>query len=152
MIIDQVQLFCPCSLVEKKKNAFDHIPPCQNPDEPGCFNSWRSFRKDYEPNLILSRDSIAVQNPISWRTDEEYIPKEQSKGAVLRNFNKVFHQIIDAQIHEGILWVTKPKFPWSFLFTTKNYHVADMNFFYKDIQYNARERIENYLRRNGDPP
>lgn len=127
-----------------KKNAFENITPCQSPTETGCFTSWRAFQTDYIPDNALIGDSLVVQNPITWTTDEAYAPKEESKGAVLRNFNKIFPQIVDAQIHNGILWISKPKFPWSFLFTRKNYHVVDMNFFYKDIQHNCIDRVKAY--------
>jgi hypothetical protein len=53
--------------------------------------------------------------------------------------------LVCTQIHEDLLWVSKPKFPWSFLLTTKNYHIADYNFFYADIRHNAQVRVNAFL-------
>jgi hypothetical protein len=51
----------------------------------------------------------------------------------------------DAQVNGGILWVTKPKFRGSFLYTNSNYHIADMNFFYMDIRENIAQRIDHFI-------
>jgi hypothetical protein len=68
-----------------------------------------------------------------------------NKGSVLFKFNKIYKTTTDAQIHEGVLWVTKPKFPWSFLYSAKNYHVGDINLYYMNMRENIGQRIENYF-------
>jgi hypothetical protein len=40
-----------------------------------------------------------------------------------------------------LLFVKKPKFPWGFLYFTKNYHIGDINLFYINIRENVRQRI-----------
>jgi hypothetical protein len=50
--------------------------------------------------------------------------------------------------HEGILWTKKPQFLGNFLFKTKNYHVADYNFYYLSIRKNAAARSRAYLNNN----
>jgi len=77
-------------------------------------------------------------------TSTELVTREHNDGAVLRNFDKVYPQLVEAQISEGVLWVNKPKFPWSFLFTTKNYHIVDINLFYMNIRENVRRRIDRF--------
>jgi hypothetical protein len=59
-------------------------------------------------------------------------------------FNKIYKQTTDAQTHEGVIWVSRPKFPWSFLYSTKNYHVGDINLYYMNVRQNIEQRIENY--------
>ncbi|MEZ4956855.1 MAG: DUF3089 domain-containing protein [Saprospiraceae bacterium] len=122
-------------------NDFKNIPPCKTPDQTGCVCSWRTFKYGYIPPTYLVGDSIVVTNPLSWMTGEELVPKENHKGAVLKNFNKIFPQILDAQVSNGILWAHKPKFPGSFLFNRKNYHIADFNFYYLDVRENAQRRV-----------
>lgn len=68
-------------------------------------------------------------------------------GGVLKDFNKVYPRLVRTTVHEDLLWVNKPKFPWSFLLTKKNYHVADYNFFYADVRHNAQERVKAYLQK-----
>lgn len=127
------------------KNAFQNIPPCQTPEETGCFCSWRTFQRGYDPPGFLNDTALAVTNPLTWRTDFQYAPDTLNQGAILRNFTKVIPALCDAQVHEGILWTTKPKFPGSFLYTSKNFHIADMNFYYLNIRQNAELRTAHYF-------
>ncbi len=126
------------------QNTFERIPPCDRPADTGCFTSWRTFKQGYIPHHIPLGDSIVVTNPVSWNQKKELVSKGQHKGAILRNFDKPLSQQIEAQIVDGILWTNKPKFPWSFLFIRKNYHILDMNLFYVDIQENALLRSGHY--------
>ena len=85
-----------------------------------------------------------VTNPITWKTDNEYAARKMNKGSVLFKFNKVYERTTDAHINEGVIWVNKPKFPWSFLYSAKNYHVGDINLYYMNMRENIGQRIENY--------
>lgn len=127
-----------------EKNYFNHIKPCQNPENIGCFCSWRTFKSGYLPNKTVTADSIAVINPLSWTISQDKISKEQNLGSVLYKFDKVWPTLVGAQIHEGILWSDKPKFPGSFLLWRRNYHIADYNFFYVNTQQNALRRVQEY--------
>jgi hypothetical protein len=130
------------------KNQFKDIPPCENADDLQCFITWRTYKKDKTPKNLPTGDMIAVTNPLSWTTDMKYVDKMANQGAVLRDFDKVFDNLVDAQIENGILWVHKPKFPFSFLFTRDNYHVADINFFYFNVRTNAAHRSSLFLQKN----
>ena len=127
------------------KDEFDHIPTCQAADDVGCYVSWRTFRAGNYPPYGSGGDTTTVVNPLSWMTSTELVSREQNAGAVLRNFDKVYPQLVEAQISEGVLWVNKPKFPWSFLFTTKNYHIVDINLFYMNIRQNVVKRIDRFV-------
>jgi len=116
------------------KDIYDHVTPCQGATDTGCFVSWRTFKRGYTPEDAILGDKIAAHNPLSWQLDGAYVSKDQHKGAVLRNFNKVYVNATDAESKNGIVWASKPKFPFSFLFTRKNYHVADLNFYYIILQ------------------
>ncbi len=128
-----------------KKDRFTHFEACKLQSDIGCFVSWRTFKKDYLPAAIPQGDSIVVHNPLSWQLNGPLVNKENSKGAVLRNFDKVYPKAIEAEAHNGVLWTNKPKFPFSFLFTRKNYHIADLNFFYVDVRENAEDRARAFL-------
>lgn len=128
-----------------EKNYFQFLQPCEVPEQTKCFCTWRTYKSGYYPKRPEKGELIAVTNPISWTIDQDYIPKEMHKGAVLRDFKTLYSQIADAKIHEGLLWVNKPKFRGSFLITRKNYHIADYNFFYLDVRENALLRTTTYL-------
>lgn len=130
--------------ISVKKDEFENIPLCENESQTGCFITWRTYKEGFTPEETVVGSDIAVTNPLSWTTDGTYISKEHNKGAILRKFDKVYDQLVDARITNGMLWVNKPKFPFSFLFTRKNYHIADINFFYFNIRENALLRTEKF--------
>lgn len=126
------------------KNRYKEIQPCSNPEDTNCFISWRTFKKGYMPKSTTLGDTIAVHNPITWKMDDIIGAKVDHKGSILRNFDKVYVAATETQVTNGILWATKPKFPFSFLFTAKNYHIADLNFFYVDVRENVIERAKAF--------
>ena len=120
------------------KQRFKHVHPCENADETGCYVSWRTFKEGY--NLKISEENILVTNPLSWRNDGEPVSKDSNPGSILRDFNAIRKGIVGAQVNNNILWANKPNFPGSIFFRTKNYHVADINFYYISIRENAIHR------------
>lgn len=138
-------------------NYFSSLKMCADSLQTGCLCSWRTFRKGYVPrfmrkdtkeeglNELFGIKNAQVTNPLSWTTTDEYVSRKQNKGSVLTHFNKVFYQTTDAQTSRGLLYVKKPKFPWSFLYFRKNYHIADINLFYLNIRENIRQRLAAHL-------
>ena len=89
---------------------------------------------------------MAVTNPLTWTTTNTPADKTLNKGSVLRNFEKSFKlNLVDAEVHDGVLWANKPKFRGSFFITFKNYHIADLNFYYVNIRENAILRAKSFL-------
>jgi len=122
---------------------FKNIPPCRDPQQTGCFVSWRTFKKGTDFNDV---PNLPVTNPITWTLDTIYAPKEMNAPSLLRDFKKLYPTLTDAQVKGSILWVTKPKFPWSFIYVWNNFHIADINFYYFSIQNNMENRIKSYSR------
>ena len=131
-----------------KADYFQSIQPCLRPEETGCYCTWRTFREGYIPKKYHQEgQDIIVTNPVTWDHSLSLSDKLQQAGAVLRDFNKVWPGLLETSIHEDLLWVSKPKFPGSFLFMTKNYHIADYNFFYADVRKNAQQRVNSFLKK-----
>ena len=128
-------------------NSFRTLKPCTDSLQTGCFCGWRTYRQGYEPQMEALYRASYVTNPLTWTTTETYAPSSGNKGAVLRNFNKVYGHVTDAQIHEGILWVKRPHFPGSFLYRTANYHIGDINLFYLNIRSNIQTRVRAFWKR-----
>jgi len=126
---------------------FSSLAMCEDSLQTGCLCSWRTFRKGYIPKYISeNKESSYVTNPLSWTITEAYAGKDLHKGSVLTNFNKIYRRTTDAQISNSTLQVKRPRFPWSFLYATKNYHVGDINLFYMNIRQNVEHRINAFLK------
>ena len=133
------------------KDEFRTIKPCENPDETGCFCSWRTFKDGYKNKWDPNPDLIAVTNPITWTTGLAKSTLEMHKGAILMDFNKTLAHTHTAQISNGVIWTNKPKFRGSFFYGADNYHVGDYNLFYVDIRDNARLRATEFLSKQQNP-
>lgn len=132
---------------------FKSLPLCDSPEGTGCFVSWRTFKKGYVPSWILAeKEKSYVVNPISWKTDTAWVSRKQQKGAVLYRFNKPKTQNVGAGIHGNTLWSDKPRFFGNLFFTQKNYHVGDINLFWKDIRDNVDLRVNAYRARQKTQP
>jgi hypothetical protein len=128
------------------KDLFSSLKMCEDPKETGCICGWRTFRKGFKPLYVEAENGNSfVTNPITWKTDNGYASRKMNSGSVLYKFNKIYKRTTDAYINEGVIWVNKPKFPGSFLYSAKNYHVGDINLYYMNIRENIGQRIENYF-------
>ena len=129
------------------QNSFETIPVCKDSFQTNCFCGWRTFKKNYVPGYVKAEPTTSfVTNPLSWTTTMQYVSAKENKGSVLRDFNKIILNTTDAQIHDGILWVNKPKFPGSVFYRSKNYHIGDINLFYMNIRENVEQRILCYFK------
>jgi hypothetical protein len=127
------------------KDYFLHLKMCNDSLQTGCICSWRTLRNGYIPPLLKSENGNSyVTNPLTWTIDSVYADRKLNKGSVLWKFNKVYRQTTDAHTSNGLLYVSKPKFPWSFLYSTKNYHIGDINLFYLNIRENISQRIRSF--------
>jgi hypothetical protein len=128
-----------------QKEYFTTLKMCADSVETGCICSWRTFRKNYvPPYLKKEKENSFVTNPLTWTTGPVYAPNQLNSGSVLFKFNKLYKHSTDAQINNGLLWIKKPKFPWSFLYFTKNYHAGDINLFYVNIRENVQQRLSHF--------
>ncbi len=127
------------------KNYFSSLEICSDSLQTGCICSWRTFYIGYVPSYLKKENGNAfVTNPLSWTTSNEFVSRKLNIGSVLKNFNKVYKHTADAQINNGLLYTRKPKFPWSFLFLSKNYHVGDINLYYLNLRTNVKQRVKMF--------
>jgi hypothetical protein len=133
------------------KEYFNAIPPCSVSNATGCFVSWRTFLEGYGDipyKRIGSPENVYVVNPISWTMDSMPVSINNTKGAVLFKFNKIIKYKAKVQVHKTILWISKPKFKFSFLIRKKkirNLHAGDINMFYESIRDNVRVRLTEFF-------
>jgi hypothetical protein len=131
------------------QNSFDALPVCTEPLQTGCFCSWRTLKKNYIPEYMKNETIVSyVTNPLSWDTTSAYVSRDHNKGSILRSYNDIVLHTTDAQVHNGVLWANKPKFPGSVFFRTRNYHIGDMNLYYMNLRENIEQRIFSYFKKN----
>lgn len=126
--------------------SFTQLKACEQPNETGCILAWRTFMEGHqEPFVDKEKFKSIVTNPLSWNKTDTRIERTANQGTILYNFNKLKPNIVGAINHEGVLWTTKPHFMGNFLIKTKNYHIADYNFYYGSIRKNAADRVKEYF-------
>ena len=127
---------------------FSSIPACNTPEQTGCVCSWRSFKKGYNDSFVLREKYISiVTNPLTWDSANPLAARRLNKGAVLLNFSRIKPHNVCAEIHNGVLWTSKPKFFGNIFLHSKNYHIADYNLFYMNVRENAVERAKEFLKK-----
>jgi len=130
------------------KDYFTSLKMCEDSSQTGCICSWRTLRKGFVPFYLKNeKGNSYVTNPLTWKTNDDYASKKLNSGSVLTNFNKVYTHTTDAQVSNGLLYVKKPKFPGSFLYFTKNYHIGDINLYYLNIRNNVASRIAMFWKK-----
>lgn len=145
----QQKLVCAYLLgMPAPQHYFKTISSCRDSNSTGCFVSWRTYKRNYTDTGYIAKEKFKsdVTNPLTWDSSTRYAPATMNTGGIMKNFNKIKKGIVDAQIHENVLWTSKPKFFGNIFLTEKNYHIGDINLFYNNIRQNVRTRITNYIK------
>jgi len=128
-------------------NYFQNLKPCMNKNQTGCFVGWRTYKTGYVPDLIQKENfKCIVVNPLTWTTDETLASANLNKGGILQNFKKIVAKVVDAQVHQNVLWACKPNVFGKIFFTKKNFHIGDINLYYMNIRENVRTRIDSFYK------
>ena len=131
------------------EDYFSNLKMCEDSVQTGCMCGWRTLRSGYM-TVYLKKETgnSLITNPLTWKTDESPAPRSANKGSILYKFNKLYSATTSALINKNVLWVNKPKFPWGFLYFTRNYHIGDINLFYRNLRENIGTRIAAYHKKN----
>jgi hypothetical protein len=134
--------------VKIKKSMFKEIELLQEPDAIGGFVSWNTYKKNKLPKQYENwYQGGVVTNPITWNSEKKS-QKSEHLGVLYSN-KKIYPKSLSIELIDGMLWSTVPKVPKRLLLSLiKNYHFADINLFWADIQKNAIERTEAWLQLN----
>ena len=129
---------------------FSSIKACEAPGQTGCFCGWRTLKEGYKPDYMQNEKFVSiVTNPLTWDKTTTTADRSLNKGGMLLNFNKLVKGVVNANATNGVLWTEKPHFFGNLFFTSKNYHIADLNLFYLNIRENVKQRVAAYKKRNG---
>ena len=134
--------------VKIEKSMFKEIEPLQLPEATGGFVTWNTYKKNKLPKRYQEwYKGGVVTNPISWNSEKK-THKSQHLG-LLYSDKKIYPQSLSVELIDGMVWSTIPKVPKRFLLSfVKNYHFADINLFWADIQKNALIRTEAWFQKN----
>ena len=122
------------------------IPVCSTPTQTGCQVTWNSVAPE-APSFSDTSNAICV-NPLSWRTDGQYVDFSMNLGAVSFAVNgEVEPGVADAQCVDGRLHVSEVRSEnySAEMFGPGNYHVYDFSLFHMNIRENALQRVNAFL-------
>jgi len=127
------------------KNEFEQLPLLTEAQQTGGFVTWNTFKWNYDiPQYNDWYKGKLVVNPITWNSESSNSLSEH-KGFLYKN-DKFYTQCIRTELIDGAIRMRAPKFSHRYVaLFMDHYHIADINFFWKDIQLNSRERAFSYL-------
>ncbi len=129
-------------------NEFKNIYELNSPKSFGGFVSWNTYKKNHLPSKYNEwYKGGVVSNPVTW--DKSLESSISSHLGVLGRDKKIYPKSLYTKEIDGILWSSLPKIKNRFLLSfIKDYHFADINLFWKDIERNAILRTQNWLIHN----
>jgi len=132
-------------------SVYTSLQACETPNATGCICAWRTFLEGYEPPFVQKEKfKSIVTNPLNWNNSKPKMDRFSNDGSILYDFNKIKSHVAGAEVHDGVLWTKKPHFLGNFLFNSKNYHIADYNFYYMSIRRNVSERVYSFMGNGGN--
>lgn len=127
---------------------FKKIKKLQKNDEIGGYVSWNTYRRGSYPKKYEEWfKGATTTNPITWdnKIKTDY---EDHKGLFYTD-DKVYPNSVKIILKDGLVWSYLPRIPKRlFLIIKKDYHVADINLFWKDIEINAIRRLKSWEKIN----
>ena len=129
---------------------FQSIQPLENPNDVGGFVSWNTYKMDKRPkNYARWFKGGVTTNPISW--DTQTTSELNDHKGVLNEDLTIYPKSLSVKVIDGLLWTTLPQIPRRFFLSMiENYHFADINLFWKDIESNAINRVEAWFQKKSD--
>jgi len=125
---------------------FEDCQACEDWEDNSCYITWMTFDRGYYPPFYRTEMSkIMTFNPITGSTNSLENNRSQHLGIVTKSFQLKFKQSILAQSNDGLLWIRKPRVPFGFLMSKKNWHIADYNLFYENIRAGLRIQVWHYF-------
>lgn len=139
-----------------------YLVPATDADGTGVFVTFNSVSAPDRLPPLLSGSRAAI-NPLNWRTDATPATAEDHLGTVFLaddgSIASLETHVISARIDEATrALVVSGVDPEAYyvpalagLFPLGNYHVVELNFFYRNLQQNVRRRAAAYFARASVP-
>ncbi len=101
--------------------------------------TWKKNTRFKQKNILFYKNTVVV-NPLTWMTSTDLASASQHKGFLKGDFKTIKRNFSEVQIVNNVLWVKNPVKP----IPAKNYHIADVNYFWLDIRENVGERVKAF--------
>ncbi len=134
--------------VKIQDKDFSFLQKMEDPLATGGYVSWNTYKKNhYPPTYEQWYKGATTTNPITWDTSKA-TAFSQHLG-VLNTDGEIYPKALELEVVDGLIWSSVPKIPKRFFLSlVKNYHFADINLFWKDIEKNAVERVSAWQKNN----
>lgn len=134
--------------VKINDQMFKQLKKMETPTTIGGYVTWNTYkRKKLPKNYLTYYKEGTVTNPITW--DKSKSTSFNQHQGVLYSDGKIYKNALEIEVIDGMIWSSLPKIPKRFLFSfLKNYHFADINLFWKDIEKNTMERLAAWESKN----
>lgn len=134
--------------VKIQDKEFEQLKKMETPLATGGYLSWNTYkRKNYPPTYEKWYKGATTTNPVSW--DNTPVTSFEQHLGVLNADGEIYPNALKLQVVDGLIWSSVPKIPKRFFLSfIKNYHFADINLFWKDIEKNAVDRVNEWQQNN----
>lgn len=144
------------SITEEELEEYPHLKTAEGEEDTGVIISFNSEAESADESLMIPEGVKTLSiNPLNWRTDSVPAGKDENDGACFTDYSgnivKEIPHLTGAYIdpQRGALKVTdvSPEEypPVLDIFDEGIYHLYDYQFFYRNLQENAADRIEAAL-------
>lgn len=133
---------------------YPFLKTAQNSGDTGVIVSFNSEAEGISTSLIVPDKTIGI-NPLNWKTDSTPASASENRGAVFTDYSggivKEVPNLTGAYLDPSrgtlrITDVTTTDFPPVLdIFQDGVYHLYDYQFFYRNLQVNVKERVDNYM-------
>ena len=132
--------------VKIQDKEFEQLKKMDTPLATGGYLSWNTYkRKNYPPTYEKWYKGATTTNPVS--CDNASTTSFEQHLGVLNADGEIYPNALKLKVVDGLIWSSVPKIPKRFLLSfVKNYHFADINLFWKDIEKNSVDRVMEWQR------
>lgn len=122
-------------------------------DDVGVIIGYNSQSAEADPNIFVAEGMLGI-NPLNWRTDNTPAPASQNLGSA--SWNKDGSLVLttpgltgaqlDPRTGALIIALANPRRYEAAVFGSGVYHSGNIDLFYRNLQVNAQQRLEQYQR------
>ena len=149
------------SITEEEIQEYSHLKFAEGETDTGVIISFNSEAENITDSLMIPEGTKTLAiNPLNWKTDGTVADKSQNAGACFTDYSgnivTEIPQLTGAYIDSvrgalKVTDVTATDYPAVlYIFEDGIYHLYDYQFFYRNLQENVNERINQYLEENGN--
>lgn len=140
-------------------NTYKHLKMAKTSNDIGVIVMYNSEAEGIDDSMIVPKGTHTYSiNPLNWKTDDSFADATYNKGACFTNYSGEIEieipKFSGAYLNKerGTLIVTDispDEYPGK-MFEDGIYHIYDYQFFYRNLQDNVLERIEEWKKVNLD--